>query len=225
MARAALWLRPGRATSTRGGEPARLSARPVRGSRHETVDHHGCHEVRVHLPAQHRLNELAPTPFRPGPPILQSRAVCSKVDPSCSHLKADEDGGPHLLSYGPSANALGRSPRVQTSRPGRSRLDLWGDGVDELAMALAAHSDRRSIGQATPLAPFTLTPGRVIRCAVPKSSTTPTGYNGPKSLSSGRCPMRSCRQTLRILHPLKARSHQPPSRDTSNRDSDGSTLR
>jgi hypothetical protein len=59
--------------------------------------------------------------------IFQSRALCSKVDPSCCQLKADVDAGPHLLSSGPSANARRWiPPRVHSSRPERSRLDLMG---------------------------------------------------------------------------------------------------
>jgi hypothetical protein len=100
--------------------------------------------------------------------IFQSRALCSKVDPSCCQLKADVDAGPHLLSSGPSATRRWIPPRVHSSRPERSRLDLMGG-----RRRGAGGGPRRSHG---------LLDGCVIRWASSTTPATPT-----RGVSNGPC--------------------------------------
>ena len=94
--------------------------------------------------------------------IFQSRALCSKVDPSCCQLKADVDAGPHLLSSGPSANARRWIPPgcILPGLNGPAWI-LWEDGVEELVEALAAHPGRKDERSVHPFQPLTRTPGWV----------------------------------------------------------------
>jgi len=78
--------------------------------------------------------------------IFQSRALCSKVDPSCCQLKADVDAGPHLLSSGPSANARRWIPPgcILPGLNGPAWI-LWEDGVEELVQAYAIAWTKRAV--------------------------------------------------------------------------------
>lgn len=159
-------------------------------------------------------------PSHPRLAILQSRTLCSKVDPTCCQLKADVDAGPHLLSSGPSANARRWIPQGASSRPERSRLDLMrGRRRGRWRRPSPLSPDARMCGQSTP---FSLSHGLRDGCAIRwSSSTTPATptrgvSDGPCSPSINKLPCRERTRSAqdrpnaaRLIHQVVAHRSLP----------------
>jgi len=99
-------------------------------------------------------------------------------------LKADVDAGPHLLSFWPICQRTSVDPpRVHSSRPERSRLDLMGGRRRGAGGGPRRSPDARTSGQSTPFSrSHGLLDGCVIRWVSSTPPTTPT-----RGVSNGPC--------------------------------------